>query len=243
MRLCGRMRAGGGGHPLSTACGRGRACVCVPAAPQLVCLENTHNRCGGRVLSLEYVRSVGALAKELGLKVGSVCGCGLLPPPTPLTTATMPPLCAHLHTAALPTFLYPANVRAGAADNPPSHIHPPTHRTPTTHSPHTHHTPTHPHTHTPTHPHTHTPTHPHTHTPTHPHTHTSTHPHTHHTHTTTHPHTHTRASCFAGVSCMGQREQLRVRRHLNFSRLCTRRPFLLARRGRFTWTVPDCSTP
>jgi threonine aldolase len=34
---------------------------------RLVALENTHNRCGGRVLKPEYVDSVGALAHEYGL--------------------------------------------------------------------------------------------------------------------------------------------------------------------------------
>ncbi len=30
----------------------------------LVCIENTHNRCGGAVLSLEYMASLGAWARE-----------------------------------------------------------------------------------------------------------------------------------------------------------------------------------
>jgi threonine aldolase len=34
---------------------------------RLVSLENTHNRCGGVVLSLEYTRAVGSLAKQHGL--------------------------------------------------------------------------------------------------------------------------------------------------------------------------------
>ena len=34
----------------------------------LVCLENTHNACGGRVLSAEYIHSVGSVARdELGV--------------------------------------------------------------------------------------------------------------------------------------------------------------------------------
>lgn len=36
---------------------------------RLICLENTNNRCGGAVLSLEYTRAVGQLARELGLKL------------------------------------------------------------------------------------------------------------------------------------------------------------------------------
>ncbi len=36
---------------------------------RLVILENTHNRCGGTVLSKAYIDSVGDLAKELGLKL------------------------------------------------------------------------------------------------------------------------------------------------------------------------------
>ncbi len=34
------------------------------AAPGLICLENTHNRCGGAVLSLNYCREVRALADQ-----------------------------------------------------------------------------------------------------------------------------------------------------------------------------------
>ena len=37
------------------------------AAPGVICLENTHNRCGGAVLSVEYVKQVRALADELKL--------------------------------------------------------------------------------------------------------------------------------------------------------------------------------
>jgi threonine aldolase len=36
---------------------------------RLVSLENTHNRCGGTVLSATYTRSVGELAREYGLKL------------------------------------------------------------------------------------------------------------------------------------------------------------------------------
>lgn len=36
---------------------------------RLVALENTHNRCGGVVLGLEYTRAVGQLAHENGLKL------------------------------------------------------------------------------------------------------------------------------------------------------------------------------
>lgn len=36
---------------------------------KLVCLENTHNRCGGAVLSAEYTDAVCALAHERGIKV------------------------------------------------------------------------------------------------------------------------------------------------------------------------------
>jgi threonine aldolase len=39
------------------------------ALTRLICLENTHNRCGGVVLSPEYMRSVGELARARGLKV------------------------------------------------------------------------------------------------------------------------------------------------------------------------------
>lgn len=34
---------------------------------RLICLENTHNRCGGVALSFEYTQAVGQLAKENGL--------------------------------------------------------------------------------------------------------------------------------------------------------------------------------
>ncbi len=37
--------------------------------PGVICLENTHNRCGGRVLSPEYFAEVAALAAEHGLPV------------------------------------------------------------------------------------------------------------------------------------------------------------------------------
>jgi threonine aldolase len=36
---------------------------------RLLCLENTHNRCGGTVQSAEYTREVAALAHQHGLKV------------------------------------------------------------------------------------------------------------------------------------------------------------------------------
>jgi threonine aldolase len=36
---------------------------------RLICLENTHNFCGGTVQSVEYMRQVGQLAQEYGLKV------------------------------------------------------------------------------------------------------------------------------------------------------------------------------
>jgi threonine aldolase len=36
---------------------------------RLICLENTHNRCGGVALSLEYTRAVSSLAKEHRLKL------------------------------------------------------------------------------------------------------------------------------------------------------------------------------
>jgi len=36
---------------------------------RLITLENTHNRCGGVALSLEYTRSVGELARENGLRL------------------------------------------------------------------------------------------------------------------------------------------------------------------------------
>ena len=39
------------------------------ARPGVICLENTHNRCGGRVLTPEYFEQVAALAREHGLPV------------------------------------------------------------------------------------------------------------------------------------------------------------------------------
>jgi threonine aldolase len=36
---------------------------------RLICLENTHNRCGGAALTAEYTRSVGALARQRGLRL------------------------------------------------------------------------------------------------------------------------------------------------------------------------------
>jgi threonine aldolase len=39
------------------------------AAPGVICLENTHNRCGGTVLSMEYCRAVRALADEVKVPV------------------------------------------------------------------------------------------------------------------------------------------------------------------------------
>ena len=36
---------------------------------RLVCLENTHNRCGGVALDADYTRRVGALAREHGLRL------------------------------------------------------------------------------------------------------------------------------------------------------------------------------
>ncbi len=36
---------------------------------RLICLENTHNRCGGAVLTLEYMQAVGRLARRHGLAV------------------------------------------------------------------------------------------------------------------------------------------------------------------------------
>ncbi len=39
------------------------------ARPGLICLENTHNRCGGTILTLDYMRRVKALADEHGLPV------------------------------------------------------------------------------------------------------------------------------------------------------------------------------
>jgi len=37
------------------------------AAPGVICLENTHNRCGGAVLPVEYCREVRALADSVGV--------------------------------------------------------------------------------------------------------------------------------------------------------------------------------
>ncbi|CAM6110399.1 unnamed protein product [Calypogeia fissa] len=39
------------------------------AITRLICLENTHNRCGGRVLTAEYTDKVGELAKRHGIKL------------------------------------------------------------------------------------------------------------------------------------------------------------------------------
>jgi threonine aldolase len=36
---------------------------------KLICLENTHNRCGGAVLPVSYMKAVGDLARQHGLKV------------------------------------------------------------------------------------------------------------------------------------------------------------------------------
>jgi threonine aldolase len=36
---------------------------------RLICLENTHNRCGGAVLPVAYMRAVGELARRRGLKL------------------------------------------------------------------------------------------------------------------------------------------------------------------------------
>jgi len=36
---------------------------------RLICLENTHNRCGGAVVSLAYTRQVGQLASQRGLRL------------------------------------------------------------------------------------------------------------------------------------------------------------------------------
>ncbi|MEJ5241019.1 MAG: low-specificity L-threonine aldolase [Anaerolineales bacterium] len=36
---------------------------------RLICLENTHNRCGGTFQDVEYTRQIGQLAREYGLKV------------------------------------------------------------------------------------------------------------------------------------------------------------------------------
>eukprot|EP00004_Rigifila_ramosa_P028660 TRINITY_DN9796_c0_g1_i1.p1 TRINITY_DN9796_c0_g1~~TRINITY_DN9796_c0_g1_i1.p1 ORF type:complete len:358 (-),score=98.58 TRINITY_DN9796_c0_g1_i1:74-1069(-) len=39
------------------------------ATTALVCLENTHNRCGGRVLPMSYVSAVGAFCRENNIKL------------------------------------------------------------------------------------------------------------------------------------------------------------------------------
>lgn len=39
------------------------------ALPALICLENTHNRCGGAVLPLDYLRQVARFARDRGLPV------------------------------------------------------------------------------------------------------------------------------------------------------------------------------
>lgn len=39
------------------------------ALPALICLENTHNRCGGRALPLGYLAEVAAFARERGVRV------------------------------------------------------------------------------------------------------------------------------------------------------------------------------
>ena len=39
------------------------------APPGLICLENTHNRCGGTVLPVEYLRAVRSLADTAGVPV------------------------------------------------------------------------------------------------------------------------------------------------------------------------------
>ena len=36
---------------------------------KLICLENTHNKCGGVILSPDYIDAVGKLAKKSGLKL------------------------------------------------------------------------------------------------------------------------------------------------------------------------------
>ena len=36
---------------------------------RLVCLENTHNRCGGVALTREYTQAVGELAHQHGLRL------------------------------------------------------------------------------------------------------------------------------------------------------------------------------
>ena len=51
--------------------GEVRALVRPPGAPRtaLVCLENTQNRCGGAAITLDEMRSVGAVAREAGVAV------------------------------------------------------------------------------------------------------------------------------------------------------------------------------
>ncbi|XP_002975719.2 probable low-specificity L-threonine aldolase 2 [Selaginella moellendorffii] len=39
------------------------------ATTRLICIENTHNRCGGRCVSVEYTDQVGQLAKRYGLRL------------------------------------------------------------------------------------------------------------------------------------------------------------------------------
>jgi threonine aldolase len=56
--------------PLATLAGAIRnAADSHNAMTRLICLENTHNRCGGVVLSPEYMRSVAELARGRGLAV------------------------------------------------------------------------------------------------------------------------------------------------------------------------------
>ena len=76
---CGSMSAVGGLHPRTVVnqadgtldLGDIEAAVRGPNLhfPQtrLICLENTHNRCRGAVLGVDYMEAVGALAKERGL--------------------------------------------------------------------------------------------------------------------------------------------------------------------------------
>jgi threonine aldolase len=67
-------------HPVRTAAGGELALADIAGAvrdrddahqalTRLVCLENTHNRCGGTVLSLEYMRAAHGLAHSQGLVV------------------------------------------------------------------------------------------------------------------------------------------------------------------------------
>jgi Beta-eliminating lyase len=44
------------------------------AEPKLVCIENTHNRCGGAVLSLEYLTTLHAWAARL-VSMMALMGC------------------------------------------------------------------------------------------------------------------------------------------------------------------------